>query len=117
MNDGELSINLYFYNIMVDSHQRGSCEIVQSRANLAKKYVRRLPSYSPNRNPIERLWKWMKERGVYSVYYEGFEEFKMSIMGFFSARNKLSLEFVLGQTFGSRVRDKFRPFKSCATKS
>jgi hypothetical protein len=31
MNDGELSINLYFYNLMTDVHQRGSREIVQSR--------------------------------------------------------------------------------------
>lgn len=76
-----------------------------------------LPPYSPNLNPIERLWKWMKERVIYNVYYEGFEEFKMSIMGFFSALNKLTPESVLGRTLRSRVRDKFRPLKSCATKS
>ncbi|MDE3046659.1 MAG: hypothetical protein KGJ02_08495 [Verrucomicrobiota bacterium] len=31
MNDGELSINLYFYNLVTDERQRGSHEIVQSR--------------------------------------------------------------------------------------
>jgi transposase len=25
-----------------------------------------LPPYSPNLNPIERLWKWMKERVIYT---------------------------------------------------
>src|SRR5690606_32147252 len=29
-----------------------------------------LPPYSPNLNPIERLWKWMKERVLYNVYYK-----------------------------------------------
>jgi transposase len=28
-----------------------------------------LPPYSPNLNPIERLWKWMKERVIYNTYY------------------------------------------------
>ena len=27
-----------------------------------------LPPYSPNLNPIERLWKWMKERVIYNTY-------------------------------------------------
>lgn len=76
-----------------------------------------LPPYSPNLNPIERLWKWMKERVLYNTYYEGFEEFKMSIMGFFSTLNKLAPESVLGQTLRRRVKDKFRPLKSCTTKS
>jgi transposase len=75
-----------------------------------------LPPYSPNLNPIERLWKWIKERVFYNVYYKGFEEFKLSIMGFFSALNKLTPESVLGKTFRSQVRDKFRPLKSCTTK-
>src|SRR3972149_1264395 len=68
-----------------------------------------LPPYSPNLNPIERLWKWMKERVIYNVYYQGFDEFKMAIMGFFSALNTLTPESTLGKTFRSRVRDKFRP--------
>lgn len=76
-----------------------------------------LPPYSPNLNPIERLWKWMKERTIYNVYYECFEEFKMSIMGFFSALNELPPDSAFGQTFRSRVRDKFSPIKPCPTKS
>ena len=31
MNDGGLSINFYFCNLMADERQRGSHEIVQSR--------------------------------------------------------------------------------------
>ena len=31
-----------------------------------------LPPYSPNLNPIERLWKWMKERVIYNTYLRTF---------------------------------------------
>jgi len=31
-----------------------------------------LPPYSPNLNPIERLWKWMKERVLSNTYYADF---------------------------------------------
>ena len=57
----------------------------------------------------------MKERVIYNVYYQGFDEFKMAIMGFFSALNTLTPESTLGKTFRSRVRDKFRPIKAPAT--
>ena len=68
-----------------------------------------LPPYSPNLNPIERLWKWMKERVMYNTYYEAFEDFRGAVLGFFSILQKLGPESDLGQSFRSRVRDKFRP--------
>lgn len=71
-----------------------------------------LPPYSPNLNPIERLWKWMKERVIYNTYYEEFEDFRSAVLGFFSALPMFDPDSVLGQTFRSRVRDKFRPINS-----
>lgn len=68
-----------------------------------------LPPYSPNLNPIERLWKWMKERVIYNVYYQDFEDFKGAVLGFFSALATLAPDSILGQSFRNRVRDKFRP--------
>jgi transposase len=68
-----------------------------------------LPPYSPNLNPIERLWKWMKERVIYNTYYPDFEDFKLAVFGFFSALSELPAESILGQDFRSRVRDKFSP--------
>jgi transposase len=68
-----------------------------------------LPPYSPNLNPIERLWKWMKERVMYNTYYEYFEDFKSAIIGFLESVSSLDPACVLGQAFASRVRDKFRP--------
>lgn len=68
-----------------------------------------LPPYSPNLNPIERLWKWMKERVIYNTYYSEFEDFKLAVFGFFAVLSTLTAESVLGQDFRSRVRDHFRP--------
>jgi transposase len=42
-----------------------------------------LPSYSPNLNLIERLWKFMKKQVLYNKYYEKFDTFKQSALGFF----------------------------------
>lgn len=68
-----------------------------------------LPPYSPNLNPIERLWKWMKERVIYNTYYEHFEEFRAAVFGFFWVLSTASTESMLGQTLRRRVRDKFAP--------
>ena len=68
-----------------------------------------LPPYSPNLNPIERLWKWMKERIIYNTYYQEFGEFKSAIFGFFKALSNLPEKSPLGQNLRSRVRDKFSP--------
>ena len=68
-----------------------------------------LPPYSPNLNPIERLWKWMKERVIYNTYYEYFEEFRAAVLGFFAVLSALKAESALGQTLRGRVRDKFSP--------
>ena len=65
--------------------------------------------YSPNLNPIERLWKWVKERVIYNTYYPEFEDFRLAVFGFFAVLSTLTAESVLGQDFRSRVRDKFRP--------
>jgi len=73
-----------------------------------------LPPYSPNLNPIERLWKWMKERVIYNTYYEHFEEFKNAIFGFFTVLAKATPESILGQALRRRVRDKFRPIEAPA---
>ena len=42
-----------------------------------------LPPYSPNLNPIERLWKVMHENVTYNQYYPKFADFTEGILGFF----------------------------------
>ena len=42
-----------------------------------------LPPYSPNLNPIERLWKIMHEQVTYNRYYPKFSDFTEGILNFF----------------------------------
>ena len=40
-----------------------------------------LPSYSPNLNLIERLWKFIKRRSLYGRYHPRFADFRATIEG------------------------------------
>lgn len=42
-----------------------------------------LPSYSPNLNPIERLWKYFKKVVLYNTYYESLDKFRRACINFF----------------------------------
>lgn len=42
-----------------------------------------LPSYSPNLNLIERLWKFFKKKVLYNQYYPGIDAFRKACVKFF----------------------------------
>ena len=42
-----------------------------------------LPSYSPNLNLIERVWRYMHKKVTYNQYYEKFSLFRDHILKFF----------------------------------
>lgn len=73
-----------------------------------------LPPYSPNLNPIERLWKWMKERVIYNTHYPHFEDFKQAVFGFFSTLSHAAVGSELREILQNRVRDKFSPIQAPA---
>jgi transposase len=49
-----------------------------------------LPSYSPNLNLIERLWKFMKRRALYGRYHPTFNDFRAAIQ---EVQNGLSTRY------------------------
>ncbi len=51
-----------------------------------------LPSYAPNLNLIERLWKFFKKKVLYNRYYESFDEFRTACEEFFSNPRKYHRE-------------------------
>lgn len=55
---------------------------VQLYLETSKISLKFLPPYSPNLNPIERLWKFMNEQVINNKYYEKFTDFKGSIFNF-----------------------------------
>jgi transposase len=66
-----------------------------------------LPPYSPNLNPIERLWKYMNEKVRNNVFFHSAKDFKQQILSFFTDnwdKNKVGLE--------DRINDNFQRLKS-----
>jgi transposase len=67
-----------------------------------------LPSYSPNLNPIERLWKFVNENILYNKYYEKFSDFKEAIFGFLQSLFSPSAE--MKEALNLRITDRFHVF-------
>lgn len=69
-----------------------------------------LPPYSPNLNPIERLWKFMNEKILYNKYYEKFKDFKYAVLGFLESLFDPPNDVL--EAIKKRITDNFRPMGS-----
>lgn len=65
-----------------------------------------LPPYSPNLNPIERLWKVFRETTLYNRYFETCAEFFTVVRDFFTAKVH-KIKPLLAQ----RINDNFQTIK------
>jgi len=65
--------------IILDNAKYQRCKLVQDFAESLNIELIFLPSYSPNFNLIERLWKFVKKKCLYSKYYSDFSQFKKAI--------------------------------------
>ena len=65
--------------LVLDNARYQKCKLVQELANSLGIELLYLPSYSPNLNLIERLWKFVKKKCLYSQYYPEFSLFKTAI--------------------------------------
>jgi hypothetical protein len=65
--------------IVLDNARYQKCKIVSELAISLKIELLYLPAYSPNLNLIERLWKFVKKKCLWSKYYPNFQEFKTAI--------------------------------------
>ena len=71
--------------VVLDNAPYQHCRSVQSFAAFLGIELLFLPSYSPNLNLIERLWKFVKNHCLYSKYYPTFDSFKHSIVSCLSS--------------------------------
>ena len=62
--------------LVLDNARYQRCRLVQSLAAELKIELLFLPSYSPNLNLIERLWKFVKQEALSNHHHTNFEEFK-----------------------------------------
>lgn len=65
--------------IVLDNARYQKCMVVKELAENLNIELLYLPTYSPNLNIIERLWKFIKTECLYSQYYENFNVFKKAI--------------------------------------
>lgn len=77
--------------IILDNARYQKCKLVQENANKYGIIIEYLPSYSPNLNLIERLWKWLRKKCLCNKYKENFQEFCNDILDTLS---KTSNEFI-----------------------
>lgn len=90
-------------NLILD---RGAYNISKDTLKAAEKYgikLHHLPSYSPNLNPIERLWKVMNEYVRNNVFFASPKEFKQAIMDFFTHKWNL-----IKNNLRPRINDNFQ---------
>jgi transposase len=74
---------VYYRNIpiclVMDNARYQRCKLVVDFARKHNITLLFLPSYSPNLNLIERLWKFIKKKCLYNQYYADFASFKNAI--------------------------------------
>ncbi len=62
-----------------------------------------MPPYSPNLNPIERLWKVMNEHARNNQYFSSAKQFREKIDQFFDETLPQ-----IGESLRSRINDNFQ---------
>jgi transposase len=74
--------------IVLDNARYQHCQLVTSQAEQMGITLLFLPSYSPNLNIIERLWKFTKKKILYARYYSSPDLFHQAVTGFFQTINR-----------------------------
>jgi len=65
--------------LVLDNARYQHCRLVQELAVTLDIDLLFLPPYSPHLNLIERMWKYVKKKCLYSRYYESFDDFQQGI--------------------------------------
>jgi transposase len=79
----EASSNATTIHMICDNGRSNKNKRVEEYLKTSRIKIHYLPPYSPNLNPIERLWKVLREKKTYNKYYEKFADFKAEIHRFF----------------------------------
>ena len=74
--------------LVMDNARYQKCKLVMNLAKELNITLVFLPSYSPNLNIIERLWKFIRKKVLYGKYYENFLLFKKGISNCLNSINK-----------------------------
>ncbi|MEZ8288848.1 IS630 family transposase, partial [Vibrio sp. 10N.237.312.B06] len=93
-------------HLILDGAAYHQSEMVRNAAKVLNIELHYLPPYSPNLNPIERLWKVMNEHVRNNAYFPSKAAFTSAIKKFFN----VTLPKVAGSLV-SRITDNFQILK------
>jgi len=88
--------------VVLDNARYQRNKVVQALAESLKVELLYLPSYSPNLNLIERLWRFLKKDALYGRYHATFADFQAAIqdtLGQLSAKHKDELASLMTLNF------------------
>lgn len=88
--------------LVLDNARYQKCALVDKLAKQLGIELLYLPSYSPNLNLIERVWKFVKAESLRSTYYANYEEFTTAIqqcLDKLSTRHKEAMDSLLTHNF------------------
>lgn len=94
-------------HLIVDQGRYNTSEKTRGAAERLGIQLHFLPPYSPNLNPIERLWKVMNEQVRNNRFFKEPKEFREKIEKFFQ-----DTWITIACTMGSRINDNFQKIKS-----
>ena len=98
--------NAPWIHLIVDQGSYNKSAATLRAAEKFKIKLHLLPTYSPNLNPIERLWKVMNERVRNNVFFRSAKEFRQSIHNFFEITWQK-----IAHSMKSRINDNFQLLK------
>ena len=93
-------------HLIVDQAGYHKAQLVKDAAHELKIKIVYLPPYSPNLNPIERLWKVMNEKVRNNIFFKSSKDFKENINKFF---DKILPN--IGDGLDQRINDNFQTLK------
>jgi transposase len=88
--------------MVLDNARYQKCALVENLAKQMGIELLYLPSYSPNLNLIERVWKFVKAERLRSTYYSNYEEFTTAIqqcLDDLPTRHKEAMDSLLTHNF------------------
>lgn len=97
-------------HIILDGAGYHRSELVQEWAYVMNIELHYLPPYSPNLNPIERLWKVMNEEVRNNRYFASSKDFREEIHRFFSERLP-----ALAGALSRRINDNFQTLENASS--
>ena len=97
-------------HLVLDGAGYHRSQVVKEKAQELGITLHFLPPYSPNLNPIERLWKVMNEKVRNNRYFATAKEFRRSIDNFFD----VTLPNI-GASLNGRINDNFQKFSQVSS--